>query len=230
MATIKLFVSNSQRGVMDALLPQFERASGNKVEVSYDPGKLMMERIARGETADVIIIVGGTALEELEKQGKVAPGSRRVISSCGVGVAVAAGAPKPDIGTVDSFKRALLAAKAVAYTEHGASGMYFSKLIEKLGIAAEVRARAARQAGGLVGEIVAAGKADLAVQQIPELMVVKGIDFVGPFPREVQQTTVSSIGLFAGSKAPKEARALYDFLTTPDAKRVMKEKGHEPAK
>ena len=228
MATIKLFVSNSQRGVMNTLLPQFERASGSKVEVSYDPGKLMMERIARGETADVII-VGGGALEDLEKQGKIAPGSRRVISSCGVGVAVAAGAPKPDIGTVDSFKRALLAAKAVAYTEHGASGMYFSKLIEKLGIAAEIRAKAARQAGGLVGEIVAAGRADLAVQQIPELMVVKGVDFVGPFPREVQQTTVSSIGLFAGSKAPQEARALYDFLVTPEAKRVMKACGHDPA-
>ena len=228
MATIKLFVSNSQRGVMNTLLPQFERASGSKVEVSYDPGKLMMERIARGESADVII-VGGGALEELEQQGKIVPGTRRVISSCGVGVAVAAGAPKPDIGTVDSFKRALLAAKAVAYTEHGASGMYFSKLIEKLGIAAEIRAKAARQPGGLVGEIVAAGKADLAVQQIPELMVVKGVDFVGPFPREIQQTTVSSIGLFAGSKAPKEARALYDFLVTPEAKRVMKAAGHDSA-
>jgi len=228
MATIKLFVSNSQRGVMNELLPQFERATGNKVEVSYDPGKLMMERIQRGDSGDVII-VGGGALEELEKAGKVVPGSRRVISSCGVGVAVAAGAPKPDIGTVEKFKSVLLAAKAVAYTEHGASGMYFSKLIETLGIADPIRAKAARQAGGLVGEIVAAGKADLAVQQNPELMVVKGVDFDGPFPKEVQQTTVSSIGLFTGSKAPKEAKALYDFLVTPEAKRVMKAAGHDPA-
>ena len=226
MATIKLFVSNSQRGVMDELLPQFERASGNKVEVSYDPAKLMMERIARGEAADLIII-GGSALEELEKAGKLAAGTRRVISSCGVGVAVKAGAPKPDIGTVDKFKHALLAAKSVAYTEHGASGIYFSKLIEKLGIAEPVKAKAARQAGGLVGEIVAAGKAELAVQQVPELMVVKGVDLVGPLPKEIQQTTVSSIGLFAGSK--KEARALYDFLVTPEARRVMKAAGHDPA-
>jgi len=228
MATIKLFVSNSQRGVMNELLPQFERASGHKVEVSYDPGKLMMERIRRGDSGDVII-VGGGALEELEKEGKVVPGSRRVISSCGVGVAVAAGAPKPDVGTMESFKKALLAAKAVAYTEHGASGMYFAKLIDKLGIGDAIRAKAARQAGGLVAEIVVAGKADLAVQQIPELMVVKGVDLVGPFPKEIQQTTVSSIGLFAGSKAPQEAKALYDFLVTPEAKRAMKACGHEPA-
>jgi molybdate transport system substrate-binding protein len=228
MATIKLFVSNSMRGVMDELLPQFEHASGNKVEISYDPAKLMMERIRRGEAADLVII-GGSAVEELEKTGKIAAGSRRVISSCGVGIAVKAGAPKPDIGSVDSFKRALLAARSVAYTEHGASGIYFSGLIEKLGIAAEVKAKAARQAGGLVGEIVAAGKAELAVQQIPELMVVKGVDFVGPLPKEIQQTTVSSIGIFAGSRVPKEARALYDFLTTADAGRVIKAKGHEPA-
>ena len=228
MATINLFVSNSMRGVMNELLPQFERASGNKVEVSYDPAKLMMERIQRGEAAD-LAIMGGSGIEDLEKSGKIAAGSRRVVSSCGVGVAVKSGAAKPDIGTVESFKRALLSAKSVAYTEHGASGMYFSKLIEKLGIADAIKSKAARQPGGLVGEIVAAGKADLAVQQVPELMVVKGVDFVGPFPQEIQQTTVSSAGIFADSKAPKEARALLDFLTTPDAKRVMKEKGHQPA-
>jgi len=225
---MKLFVSNSMRGVMDELLPKFERATGHKVEVSYDPAKIMMERIRNGEAADLVIL-GGSAIEDLEKAGKIAAGSRRVISSCGVGVAVKAGAPKPDIGTVDAFKRALLAAKSVAYTEHGASGIYFSGLIEKLGIAGEIKAKAARQAGGLVGEIVAAGKAELAVQQVPELLVVKGVDLVGPLPKEIQQTTVSSAGIFASSKAPQEARALLDFLTTQDAKRVMKAKGHEPA-
>ena len=105
----------------------------------------------------------------------------------------------------------------------------YKALIEKLGIADAIKAKAARQAGGLVAEIVAAGKAELAVQQIPELMVVKGVDVVGPLPKEIQQTTVSTIGIFADSKAPKEARALYDFLLTADAKRVMKAKGHEPA-
>jgi molybdate transport system substrate-binding protein len=215
------------RGVMDELLPQFERATKNQVEVSYDPAKLMMERIQRGEAAD-LAIMGGSGIEDLEKSGKIAGGSRRLVSSCGVGVAVKAGAARPDIGTVDSFKRALLAAKSVAYTEHGASGIYFSKLIEKLGIADAIKAKAARQPGGLVAEIVVAGKADLAVQQIPELLVVKGVDLVGPLPKDVQQTTVSSGGVFANSKVQNEARALLDFLATPDAKRVMKAKGHEP--
>jgi molybdate transport system substrate-binding protein len=173
--------------------------------------------------------MGGSGIEDLEKSRKIAAGSRRLVSSCGVGVAVKAGAPRPDITTVESFKRALLAAKAVAYTEHGASGMYFAKLIEKLGIADAIKAKAARQPGGLVAEIVVAGKADLAVQQIPELLVVKGVDLVGPLPKDIQQTTVSSGGVFADSKVSKEARALLDYITTPDAKRVMKAKGHEPA-
>jgi molybdate transport system substrate-binding protein len=228
VATIKLFVSNSMRGVMNEILPQFERATGNKVEVSYDPAKLMMERIQRGEPAD-LAIMGGSGLEDLEKSGKIAAGSRRLVSSCGVGVAVKAGAPKPDIGTVDTFKRALLAAKSVAYTEHGASGIYFSKLIEKLGIADAIKAKAARQPGGLVAEIVVAGKADLAVQQIPELLVVNGVDLVGPLPKDVQQTTVSSGGVFANSKVQNEARAFLDFLVRPESKQVMKAKGHEPA-
>jgi molybdate transport system substrate-binding protein len=228
MATIKLFVSNSMRGVMDKLIPRFERASGHKVSISYDPAKVMMERIARGETADLAIL-GGSAIADLERAGKIAAGSTRVVASCGVGIAVKAGAPKPDIGTVEAFKRALLAAKSIAYTQQGASGIYFSELIERLGIADPVKARAVRQPGGLIGELVAAGKAELAVQQIPELMAVRGIELAGPLPKEIQQTTVSSAGVFAGSNEPAAARALLDFLTTPASAAVLRAKGLEPA-
>ena len=228
MASIKLFVSNSMHGVMDALIPQFERASGHKVAISYDPAKVMMERIQKGESADLAIL-GGPSISDLEKLGKIAAGSKRTIASCGVGVAVKAGAPRPDIGTVDSFKRALLAAKSIAYTQQGASGIYFSGLIERLGIADQVKPKAVRQPGGLIGELAAAGKADLAVQQIPELMVVRGIDLVGPLPKEIQQTTVSSAGIFAGSIEPAAAKALLDFLTTPAAMQVFKANGMEPA-
>ena len=227
MAEIRLFVSNSMRGAMDELLPQFGRASGHKVKASYDPAKVMMERIARGETADLAIL-GGSAIDELVKQGKVAAGSKRVIARCGVGVGVLAGADKPDIGTVEAFKRALLAAKSIAWTQEGASGMYFSGLIERLGIGAEVQAKAVRQPGGLIGELVAAGKAQLAVQQIPELMAVPGIELVGPLPEEIQQVTVSSAGVFADSKHAGAARAFIDFLSTPDAARVLKARGLEP--
>src|SRR5262245_45861536 len=166
MATITVFTSNGMRTVMAELAPRFERATGHRIAASYDPGQIMMRRIDAGESADVVIL-GGSALADLEKKGRIVPGSPRVFSSCGIGVAVAADLAKPDIGTVDAFKRALLAAKSIAYTIEGASGIHFSGLIEELGIAAEVRAKEVRQPGGLVGELVAAGKAELAIQQIP---------------------------------------------------------------
>ncbi|HET9405290.1 MAG TPA: substrate-binding domain-containing protein [Burkholderiales bacterium] len=228
MATIQLFVSNSLRGVLNELIPQFERASGHKVSISYDPAKVMMERIARGETADLVIL-GGSAIEDLIRAGKVAADSKRPVASCGVGIAVLAGAKKPDIGTVGAFKNALLAAKSVAWTQEGASGMYFSKLIERLGIAEPMLAKAVRRPGGLIGELVAARKAELAVQQIPELMAVPGIELAGPLPREIQVTTVSAAGIFIGAKQPAAAQALLDFLTSPASAKVFKARGHEPA-
>ena len=129
----------------------------------------------------------------------------------------------------EAFKRMLLNAKSVAYTQQGASGIHFSGLIERLGISKEMETRAVRQPGGLVGELVAAGKAEIAIQQIPELLAVQGVDLVGPLPAELQATTVSSAGTFADAKQPDAARALLDFLTTPAAARVFKAKGLEPA-
>ena len=228
MATIQVFTSNGMRGVMGELAPRFEKASGHKLAVSYDPGQIMMRRIDAGETADVVML-GGSALDDLAKKGKIAAGSTRAYSSCGIGVAVAAGLSKPDIGSIEAFKRALLAANSIAYTIEGASGIHFSGLIERLGIAREVQAKAVRQPGGLVGELVAAGKAELAIQQIPELLAVPGIQYVGPLPGDLQKTTVSSVGLFAGSKEPAAAQAFLDFLFTPESLDVVKGKGHQPA-
>ncbi len=227
MATLKVLTSNGMRTVMAELIPRFERVSGHKVTVSYDPGQIMMRRIASGETADLVML-GGSVVDDLAKAGKVLPDSRRIFSRCGVGLAVLTGAPKPEIGSVESFKRALLAAKSIAYTLEGASGIHFSGLIERLGIAREVQAKAVRQPGGLVGELVTAGKAELAIQQIPELMAVPGIDYVGPLPAELQKITVSTAGIFAGSVEPDAARAFLDFLLTPDSARVVKAMGHEP--
>jgi molybdate transport system substrate-binding protein len=229
MAVIRLFVSNSMRGVMDELVPRFRKSAGHEISISYDPAKVMMERIRKGESADLAIL-GGSAIEDLEKLGKVAAGSKRAVASCGIGVAVGARAPKPDIGTVDGFKRALLAAKSIAYTEQGASGIYFSKLIEDLGIAGPVKAKAVRRPGGLIAELVAADKAEMAVQQIPELMAVPGIQIAGPFPKEVQMITKSSAGIFADAREPAAAKAFLDFLLSTDSARVFRDKGHEPAK
>lgn len=227
-AEIRVLCSNSSHAVMDELVPGFERASGHTVSVSYDPAKIMLQRIGRGETADLAIL-GASAIDELTKQGKITAGSRRDLARCGIGIAVRAGAPKPDIGSVEAFKRALLSAKSVAHTESGASGMHFAGLIERLGIAEQIKARARTQPGGLVGELVASGEAEIAVQQIPELMAVPGIDLVGPLPRELQKITLVSAGIFAASRHPQAARALLEFLSTPAAACAYKAKGFQPA-
>ena len=228
MAKISLCCSNSLRGALTDLIPAIERASGHHVEVSYDPAKVMMERIGRGEAADAVII-GGDAIDQLVKQGKVTPAGQRPFASCGIGVAVRAGAPKPDIGSVDAFKRALLGARSIAWTQQGASGIYFSGLIERLGIAKEIRAKAAQQPGGLIAEQLVDGRADLAIQQIPELMAVPGAELVGPLPKDIQQVTASAAGIFTGSRNAKPAEELLSFLTSPSSKAVLKAKGLDPA-
>jgi len=228
MATIKLFATNSLRGALVRLIPQFERANGHTVSISYDPAKLMLERVRRGETADLAML-GASAIDALIQDGKLAANSRRLVAQCGVGVGVRAGAKRPDIGSVEAFKNALLAAKAVAWTTDGVSGIYFSELIGRLGIADALRAKAVTQPGGLVGHFLVEGKADIAVQQIPELLAVDGVELVGPLPKEIQKYTVSASGLFTDAKEPAAARALQDFLTSPEAGQVFKSAGHEPA-
>jgi molybdate transport system substrate-binding protein len=225
---LKLFTSNSMRAVLDPLGPEFERASGYKLVVSYDPAKRMLLRIAAGESADVAIL-GSAAIDTLSDQGKIDPDSRRTLARCGVGIAVRSGAPKPDISTVDALKRALLEAKSITYTVEGASGMYFAGLIERLGIADQVKAKARTQPGGLTAELVASGDVEMAVQQIPELLAVRGVDLVGPLPQQVQNISVVAAGLFAWTPERQAAQALLDFLITPAATRVFRAKGFEPA-
>lgn len=226
MGTIHVMGSNSMRGVMDALVPQFEAATGHKVAITYDPAKRMLNRIRGGETADLAII-GSGAIDDLVKDGIIAPDTR-VLARSSVGMAVRAGAPKPDIGSVERFTDAILKARSIAYTIDGASGMHFAELIERLGIADAVKAKAKRQPGGLVGEIVARGEAEVAIQQISELMAVSGIDLVGPIPQALQKTTVIAAGVFRGAREPEAARALLAFLATPQAANVIRAKGLDP--
>jgi molybdate transport system substrate-binding protein len=225
--TIKLLTSNSMHGVLDELLPQFERASGTHVSVSYDPALVMLERIAAGESGDLAIL-SQPAIDAVTEQGKIAPESRRTLARCAVGIAVRSGAPKPDISSVEAFKRALMDARSIAHTTSGASGIHFSSVVQKLGIAAEVSAKAVKNQGGLIGTLVAKGEAELAVQQIPELMAVPGIDLVGPLPQELQSISTVTVGIFNTSQAKNSAQALIDFLSQPSSGRVFKTKGLEP--
>jgi molybdate transport system substrate-binding protein len=225
---IKVMTSNALRAVLGKIAPAFERVHGRKIAASYDPAQRMLKRIAAGETAD-LAISNTLAIDQLAKEGVIAAGSRRTLARFGIGIAVRAGAPKPDIGSVEAFKRALLDAKSVACTVEGASGIHFTKLIEQLGIAEQVNAKTRRRAGGLIGELVASGEAELAVQQIPELMAVSGIELVGPLPQALQVNSVLVAGIFTASNQPEVARALIEFLAMPQSLRVFKAKGFEPA-
>lgn len=225
---IRLLATNALRGSLLELLPAFERKSRHQVEAAYYSTHQMLDLIRRGETADAVILTG-PALDELAKQGHVVEGSRTDLASTGIGVCVRRGAPRPDIGTLEAFKRALLEAKSVAHTSTGQSGVYFSGLIERLGIAGPVRAKARVQPGGLVGETVARGDAELGIQQVSEILAVPGADLVGPLPAEIQKLTVFSAGVLAGARHADAAQALIKFLRAPSSARVMKAKGLEPA-
>lgn len=225
---LTVLTSNSQRGVLAALGPAFERASGYALGISYDPAQVMLRRIAAGESADVAIL-GQAAIDTLAHQGKVDGATRRTLARCGVGVAVRTGAARPDLSSVDALKRALLDAKSIIYTSEGASGMHFSKVIERLGIASEVEAKAHRQPGGLVAERVASGEVELGVQQIPELLAVRGVELAGPLPQAVQAYSIVTAAIFTASAQRVAAQALLDFLATPAAARVFRDQGLEPS-
>jgi molybdate transport system substrate-binding protein len=175
-----------------------------------------------------VIILTPSLINELIKQGKVADGSAVNVARAGIGVAVKKGAPRPDISSVDAFKRALLNAKSIAYTTAGQSGLQFAKVIENLGIADQVKAKGKTVPGGSAGELIVKGEADMAVQLIPELMAVRGIRVVGPFPKEIQSYVVLTAGISANAKDKAAAQALIGFLTAPSAVPVIKAKGMEP--
>jgi molybdate transport system substrate-binding protein len=184
-------------------------------------------RLARGEAIDVVIMVG-YALGDLIKQGKVLADSRVDLARSGIGVVVKAGAPHPDISTVAGLKRALLAVKSVAYSD-SASGVYIqTTMFKRLGLEAEMAGKARMIPAEPVGAVVARGEAELGFQQISELKPIHGIDLVGPLPPEVQQITVFSAGIVAGSANPGAARALLDFLSSPQAAPAIVASGLEP--
>jgi molybdate transport system substrate-binding protein len=184
-------------------------------------------RLKRGEPADVLIMVG-YALDDLIKQGKVAPDSRVDLARSFIGVAVRAGAPRPDLSSAEAFKRALLAARSVAYSD-SASGVYVStEMFQKLGIVDEMKGKARMIPAEPVGAVVARGEAEIGLQQVSELLPVPGIDYVGPLPAEVQKVTVFSAGVASNAKEPAVARALIQYLSSPQAYAAIKKAGLEP--
>lgn len=225
---LTVLCTNALDAVLRELVPEFERASGQPISVSYKSTNQILDLVKGGEVAD-LLIAGRPAIDELAQDGKIAPASRTDLASSGIGVCVKAGAPRPDVSSVVAFKRALLAAKSVAHTATGQSGSYFAGLIDRLGIGDQIRAKAKVSAGGIIGEFVARGEAELGIQQISEVLAVPGVDLVGPLPPEIQKVTVFAAGICSASREAEAARALVRFLTTVSAAAAMKAKGLEPA-
>ena len=230
-ADIKVLTAGAFKQVVLALVPDFEKQTGNKVVVDNDTAGGLKKRIEGGETFDVAIITP-TVVDELATASRIAAGSRVNLATVGIGVVVKEGAPKPDISTVDAFKNALLAAKSVAYIDPasgGSSGIYIDKLLERLGIADQIRSKAKLKKGGYVAELIASGDAELGLHQISEIVPVKGVVLVGPFPKEIQNITTYAAGLSASAQNKDAAQALIKAFSSPEAAAVLKSKGMEPA-
>jgi len=230
-ADLKVFSTTAFTEIWHELKPKFE-ARGHKLELVLQPSGALSKRIAGGETGDAIVSTSA-GIDGLDKGGKIAAGTTRALASSGMGLAVLKGAPKPDISTPEKFKAALLAARSVAYSDPaggGASGAYLIKLLEDLGIAAQVNAKAKLGRGIPNAEFIVKGESDLAIQQIPELMVVAGVDIVGPFPAQLNNITGFTAAALAASKNPAAAKALVDFLASPETIALLRSKGFDPAR
>jgi molybdate transport system substrate-binding protein len=211
---IILHTSNSTRPVLEMLLPEFERTSGHKITLVLDTMKNSLARIKAGERGDVAVLLG-TSVDTLVEMGVLTAASRRPFARSTIGMAVLKGAPKPDISTVDAFKRTLLNAKSIAHTVHGPSGAYFPGLIERLGIADQVKPKTVTRPGGYIAGVVASGEAEIAFQQICELLAVPGVDIVGPIPEEIQYNFDSKAAIFTESKNQAAGQELLDYFARP---------------
>ena len=227
-ADIKVLASNGVKGTLEELAPAFERATGNKLAITFGLAAVLKRQIEAGEAFDLAILTSA-GIEDLARQGKIDAASRTSIARSGVGIAVRAGAPKPDISTAEALKRTLLSAKSITWAKEGASGIYFASVVQKMGIAERVKPKLKLGASGAqVGEMIANGEAELGALLINELLAVKGVDVVGPLPPELQSYTVFHGGVSAASKNAAATKALIQFLTTPAAGAVFKSKGQEP--
>jgi molybdate transport system substrate-binding protein len=225
-AEVKVMSANPMTEVMKELGPQFERATGHKLVIQYEVAGVVKRRIDAGETFDVAILLP-PLIEDLIKQGKIAAGTRADIARSGMGVGVRAGAPKPDIRSVEAFKRALLDAKSVAYSKEGASGVYFLGLLERLGIAEGMKPKLKPTSADTLANAVPSGEAEMIVVPITVIMV-PGAELVGPLPTELQTYINFSAGVGTAAKEPDAAKVLIKFLTAPAAVPVLKAKGMEP--
>jgi molybdate transport system substrate-binding protein len=231
-AEIKVFSTIGVQAALEELAPKFEKASGNKLTITWGTAAVLVKKVQAGESADLLVLTK-QGLDELLKGNKVAPGSDASFASSGMGVVVKKGAPKPDISTPDAYKQTLLKAKSIAYSNPasgGASGVFFAKSLERMGIADQVKGKTHfPPPSGNAANLVVSGEAELAVQQEPEVVSVAGVDLVGPPPGDLNNITIYAAGVGPDSKNPNASKAMIKFLQTPEAAAVFKARGLKPA-
>ena len=225
--TVRVLSTLALKGAVHSLAGHYEAIGGMRIDADFAPTLALLERLRGSETADVVILTR-EGLDEVAREGRVVAESCVDLARSYVGIAVKAGAAHPDIATEPALRTALLAARSVAYSRIGASGILFAQLIERLGIAPDINARAVIIPQGFTAERLVTGEADLAVQQISELKQVRGIEVVGPIPRDLQTPAVFSAGRMAASRKAVEADRLLRYLASPDVAPVLRESGLEP--
>lgn len=228
---IKVLSANGMREVIEELGPKFERTTGHRLLIEFGTLGVIVKRVQDGETADVVAIPR-QGIDRLVKDAKANPSTVAVLARAGIGVIVRKGASKPDISTPAALKHALLAAKSITYLDPatgGTSGVHFVKVLDRLGIAAEMKSKTVLHANArAAASVVANGQADIGINLIQELMPLPGIDVVGPLPGDLQNSLVFTAAVMISAKEAAAGKALIDFLRTPEAAAVIKAKGMEP--
>jgi molybdate transport system substrate-binding protein len=233
-AELKVLSAIGMQSVMEDLGPKFERATGHKLAISFTTAGAAVKRAQGGEAADVVIATR-QGIDGLVKNSKAAADNVTALASAGISVAIRKGAPKPDISSPDALKRTLLAAKSISYVDPasgGASGIHFAKVLDRLGIANEMKSKTIfpnPKTPAEVGVLVANGEAEIGVHVIVELISVAGIALVGPLPGDLQDIIVFTAAIMSGAQDAAAAKGLLDFLRTPESAKVIKAKGMEPA-
>lgn len=230
-AEIKVFSTIGVQAALEELTPKFEKASGHKLNITWATAAVLVKRVQGGETADLLVLTK-QGLDTMVKENKATASADAAFASSGMAMVVKKGAPKPDISTPEAFKQTLLKAKTISYSNPeygGASGVYLAKLLERMGIADQVKSKTHYPPpSGNAANLVVSGEAELAVQQEPEVMAVSGVDMVGPLPAELNNITTYAAGPGAGTKEADTANALIKFLHTPEAAAVFKARGLTP--
>jgi molybdate transport system substrate-binding protein len=225
---IKVLSGGAMRRFMLEAIPLFERETGHKVTIRFALTREMKAEIEAGAAFDLALLPR-SAIDQLVQAGWIAAGTPTDIVRSLVGLMVRTGAPAPDIGTVEAFKQLLRRAKSISYSK-GPSGEYVAELLQRLGLAADMKDKTVFAIGRPVGEVIASGEAEIGMQQIIENQPVKGAHLVGPLPSELGNFVPYTAGFAASAADPAAARVFVEFLASPEAVRIICAKGMEPAR